>query len=94
MSVRSCQGPEAQPVSSEVLHMDQKAGRDVGLTLLRRMLILFPFALHLREVMLPTSGTSWARFLQLQCTFASLCEDRRRKNDISVLLAPSCWSQK
>jgi hypothetical protein len=32
--------------------------------------------------------------LQLQCTFASLCEDRRRKNDISVLLAPSCWSQK
>lgn len=74
--------------------MDQKAGRDVGLTLLRRMLILFPFALHLREVMLPTSGTSWARFLQLQCTFASLCEDRRRKNDISVLLAPSCWSQK
>lgn len=43
------------PSSREVLHMDQqKASREVGLTLLRRILILFPLALHLREVMFPT----------------------------------------
>lgn len=41
-------------------------------TLLRRMLILLPLALHLSDAMAPTPGTSSARFLQLQCTFASL----------------------
>lgn len=41
-------------------------------TLLRRMLILLPFALHLSDAMPPAPGTSSARFLQLQCTFASL----------------------
>lgn len=41
-------------------------------TLLRRMLILLPLALHLSDTMPPAPGTSSARFLQLQCTFASL----------------------
>ena len=48
------------------------AVRTRGPTLLRRMLILLPLALHLREAMPPTPGTSPARLLQLQCTFASL----------------------
>ena len=42
------------------------------LTLLRRTLILLPLALPLSDTMPPTPGTSSARFLQLQCTFASL----------------------
>lgn len=44
----------------------------LGLTGLRRKLILPPEALQRSEVRPPTPGTSSARFLQLQCTFASL----------------------
>jgi hypothetical protein len=72
-------GRRAQPVQAEVAPPPPRAlAIAAGLTLLSRMLILFPLALHLREVMAPTPGTSSARFLQLQCTFASLWEQRRR----------------